>query len=460
MPEKLPSLLNRVVASRRFALLMALLTLVFNVALGELFVSIEQRETEARRNIDVLSYASALRARIERELNALLYLNSGLGSYLVVRNDNINAREINDILAVLHRSTQHVRNFGIAVGDRLTYVYPLAGNEKAVGLKYRDLPDQWPVIEQVIAGGKPGLAGPIDLVQGGRGLIYRVPLLIDERYWGLLSTVIDADSLFQAVFQGADDHNFTYALRSKSVMGIEARALIGDQSLFEREHPVTLDIEIPGGYWSIAVEAKPKSFLLGRMTALRIASLLIGALLAWLIFVLLRHRSELAHLVLYDTLTGLPNRRLLEDRHEMIIARMRRHPPEHQCTLMFIDLDGFKLINDHYGHKAGDALLQEVANRLRKVLRTNDTVARWGGDEFVILIEDVSPDDVEALNARLHETIEEAFKFGERRLKVRASVGIATYPPEGTSLEELLKTADQRMYAEKTLHKSERTTAA
>jgi diguanylate cyclase (GGDEF)-like protein len=445
---------RRLISSHHFAISIAASVFLLSIILGELFVSIERRETEARHNTETLSYAMSIRSRVERELNALLYLNSGLGSYLVVRHKDIQPSEINDILAVLHRSSQHVRNFGVAVGSRLSYVYPLAGNEKAIGIDYRDLPTQWPAIEQVISSGKPALAGPIELIQGGRGLIYRAPLFIDGKYWGMLSTVIDADTLFTSIFQQISDNSFTFALFSQNTLGVNNKPIIGDQSVFKRDNVVIQNIEIPGGQWVIGVQKKPEHYLMNMASALRLASYLLGGLIAWLLYVLMRNRSKLEHLVMFDSLTGLPNRLLLHDRHHRLLARLQRNPQQ-MCALLFLDLNGFKQINDQFGHKAGDSVLIQAAAQLRKVVRSNDTVARWGGDEFVILLENVTPSIIENLEERLREAIEEPVEVAGNLLTVSTSLGKAIYPATGVELEDLLKTADHLMYQDKTSRKNE-----
>jgi diguanylate cyclase (GGDEF)-like protein len=112
-------------------------------------------------------------------------------------------------------------------------------------------------------------------------------------------------------------------------------------------------------------------------------------------------------------------------------------------------MDGFKNINDRYGHKAGDAVLQETANRCRAIVRAEDTVARWGGDEFVVLMEEVTEEAVEALVARLREALEAPIAFDGRQIKVGVSVGIVLHHEGDASLDEVLEMADQRMYIDK-----------
>jgi diguanylate cyclase (GGDEF)-like protein len=440
--------IDTVVSAKWFAVASAVLVFVLAASLGEAVLQAQQSEADNQRRVEMASYAATLRARIERELNSLLYLNSGLGSYLVVRNDSIQAKEIGDILAVLYKGSRHVRNFGIAVGYRLTYVYPVVGNEKVIGLDYRNVPRQWPVIKRIVDTGKPALAGPVDLVQGGSGLIYRVPLFLDVKYWGLLSTVIDSDSLFKSVFEESEDSRFEYALRGKDGLGSNGDGILGDLGLFARPDAVVQEIDIPGGRWAIAVTPRVGHFNHNLLHLARMFVFLAGGLIAWMLYALIRSRSELAHMVMYDGLTGLPNRRLLTDRACVAFARQHRHPGQ-ACALLFFDMDSFKQINDRYGHKAGDAVLQETANRCRAIVRAEDTVARWGGDEFVVLMEEVTEETVEVLVARLREALEAPIAFDGQQIKVGVSVGIVLHHEGDASLDEVLEMADQRMYIDK-----------
>jgi len=153
---------------------------------------------------------------------------------------------------------------------------------------------------------------------------------------------------------------------------------------------------------------------------------------------------ELTQLALHDPLTGLPNRVLLADRIDQAM-----HVVQEQggCfALMFIDLDGFKPVNDAFGHHIGDQLLREVGVRLREDLRSQDTLARIGGDEFVLLVQLAEPDDALRLAARQVGLIARSFRVAEHDLQISASVGIAVYPGNGQTPQELLMNADAAMY--------------
>lgn len=162
--------------------------------------------------------------------------------------------------------------------------------------------------------------------------------------------------------------------------------------------------------------------------------------------------QELTQLALHDTLTGLPNRSLLADRIELAIAKVAE---QGGCfALMFIDLDGFKPVNDAFGHHAGDLLLKAVATRLRGHLHSQDTLARIGGDEFVLLVELQDPSDAMNVAIKQVNLVSRPFKVAEHDLQLSASLGIVLYPGNGQDQHELLRNADAAMYHAKRIGKN------
>lgn len=162
--------------------------------------------------------------------------------------------------------------------------------------------------------------------------------------------------------------------------------------------------------------------------------------------------QELTQLALHDTLTGLPNRTLLADRIDQAIAKVAEQGGG--FALMFIDLDGFKPVNDAFGHHTGDQLLKEVALRLRGHLHSQDTLARIGGDEFVLLVELGEPEDAVGVAAKQVNLVSRPFRVAEQSLQISASVGIVLYPGNGTDQLELLRNADAAMYHAKSAGKN------
>lgn len=152
------------------------------------------------------------------------------------------------------------------------------------------------------------------------------------------------------------------------------------------------------------------------------------------------------HQALHDPLTGLPNRLLLTDRIEQALARVARSG--NSVLVMFLDLDLFKVVNDSLGHHAGDALLVEVATRLQSAVRSGDTLARFGGDEFVLVCEDVKADEVDALSQRVTEALHAPFSSAEQMVTVTASIG-AALATDSSDPQTLLRDADVAMYRAK-----------
>jgi len=174
--------------------------------------------------------------------------------------------------------------------------------------------------------------------------------------------------------------------------------------------------------------------------------------------------QRLADAALHDPLTGLPNRTLLADRLRSTLARTGRSG--HQLAVLFCDLDGFKAVNDSGGHAAGDAVLEATAQRLLATVRAEDTAARVGGDEFVVVLEpssrgwagpDGAPIDVRAYAVLVAERIEEALaqpvEFDGHEYAVTASIGVA-FAQAGDDVEEILAQADAAMYQAKSLGKN------
>jgi two-component system cell cycle response regulator len=150
-------------------------------------------------------------------------------------------------------------------------------------------------------------------------------------------------------------------------------------------------------------------------------------------------------LALHDALTGLPNRRLLEDRIET--ALRHAHRSERMMAVLYMDLDGFKAINDTHGHECGDRMLQMVADRLSGVTRQQDTVARIGGDEFIMLLPDLGDmNDVTRPALKVLDVLALPFNIKGLCLQVTASIGIAAYPVDGDGAADLLLRADQALY--------------
>jgi diguanylate cyclase (GGDEF)-like protein len=278
-------------------------------------------------------------------------------------------------------------------------------------------------------------------------------------FLGWLGEAIDPGVLLRRALEGRPGAKveMRYARGASAVVFASATASHEDAS-------TTIDLH---NGWKVTVAGRlPSGGVLGAWSAplLAIGGSALSLLLGLLLFVLATGRaralqlveektSQLGHQALHDGLTGLPNRALVLDRAEQLLARNRRHP-DRVAAALYVDVDGFKTVNDTYGHAAGDRVLTVVGQRLQQVLREHDTVGRLGGDEFVVLLEsgaqEASPTTVAArLIDELREPI--ALAGGERSVAISASIGIAL--GQRDSADELLRDADFALYEAKALGK-------
>lgn len=230
------------------ALLAAFVTLLVSETL--LYRAREHLIDERQRS--AINMGAQLRAKLESSLIGSLHLATGLDAYLQATGGVLRKAEVEALLSGLHRQSSFIRNIGIAPGNRLEHVFPLAGNEAAIGLYYPDVPSQWPAVERAMRERKPNLAGPLELRQGGRGLIYRVPVFMpDGSYWGLISTVIDADR-FLDVNAVTGNGGEQAALRAVSADGTPVAVFWGAEETFGTAARI-YEIVLPGAEWQLAV---------------------------------------------------------------------------------------------------------------------------------------------------------------------------------------------------------------
>ncbi|WP_119154993.1 putative bifunctional diguanylate cyclase/phosphodiesterase [Caldimonas tepidiphila] len=216
---------------------------------------------------------------------------------------------------------------------------------------------------------------------------------------------------------------------------------------------VLYDATRPVGYYRVERSLRDllHENLLFAAGGLLLALLIVFPLRSLPLRALRQSQERLEHMAHHDVLTGLPNRALLEDRLNQAIFYAQRY--ERFVSLVFIDLDNFKTINDSLGHDVGDELLRQTAQRMTQAVRRTDTVVRMGGDEFVIVLFD-QPEKAETITGtieRIREQVATPMSIGRHTLRVTCSMGLATYPHDGRDSHTLLKNADAAMYRAKEL---------
>jgi diguanylate cyclase (GGDEF)-like protein/PAS domain S-box-containing protein len=209
---------------------------------------------------------------------------------------------------------------------------------------------------------------------------------------------------------------------------------------------LALPIHINGalwGYLGFGLQHEERQWDAGQKSILQAIAVSLGhALQRYQVEMLVQHQA------FHDSLTGLPNRTLFDRCLRGAIERAQTQ--NHSLAVMFLDLDRFKLINDTLGHPVGDSLLQQTVARLERCLREDDTIARWGGDEFILLLPHIhSIEDAAQIAQRILTALQPAFEIDEHQLHISSSVGISLYPEDGTDADTLTKNADVALYRAK-----------
>lgn len=561
---------------RKRHLFQSLLLFLFLTGLGHFAVDTERRGLEQNRRDEVARTALNFISRLQAELNANVFLANGMFTLLAAVPRASDA-QFELALKALYQRGRYVRNVALAPGNRITHIYPLAGNEAALGLYYPDEPTQWGAVKKAIDRRGTVVAGPVKLRQGGSGLISRTPVFQEDGgYWGVLSLVLDTASLFQAVGLDSQVGGIRFAPRGKDGEGAQGDVFFGDAATFS-DQAIQMSFNVPGGDWAIA--ALPEAgwnISQSRLYALEAAALMGALLLAFVFhgYQRGRMRTEASEQRLRalmetvpdgvvvinekgiiqefnpaaETLFGYPSSELLgtslnrlmpeadarqHDQHirlssqtgvramgggrqivckrkngsafpaEITVGNMRAEEGRvfvgvvrdntqrkeyeqrlldlantdsltgvlnrrafmeagkamHQLaqrygrplSLMMIDADHFKKVNDTHGHHVGDQVLINLAETARACLRATDKLGRLGGEEFAVLMPETDPDKAVAVAGRLLGAVREAMVSTEAGATVRytVSIGLATVTPQSPGIEDLMRRADAALYEAK-----------
>lgn len=559
--------------SRFASVLLALAVFVGLASVVHFAVETERDRLEQIERTRVQQRLATMVRRIDAELNANVFLANGLVAYVSAMGDRYQDR-MEAAMEAVYQFGRHLRNIGVAPDNRIQHIYPIEGNEAALGLYYPDLVEQWPAVKEAIDAGTTVLAGPVKLKQGGSGLISRTPVILpDGSYWGILSLVMDMESFLSEIGLAAEVNGVRFAVRGKDGVGEKGEVFLGDVDLFEIDS-VRQSMNVPGGVWiAAAYPVNGWRSSQDHLVYVEVAGLVLSLVMAAGVFGYQRNRAQavesakrlrifldttregvividqagtiqefnaaaedlfgytteevvgmsvnrlmpaqdaaqhnaylrnasnkafhlmagerrvmgrrkdgvqfpievsvgmatvrnrrfhvglvrditerqafenrLIELATTDSLTGLLNRRAFLESAETAFKLARRH--RHPLSAMMIDADHFKRINDSFGHQVGDDVLVELTTICRDFFRTTDTLARFGGEEFIILLPETDIDRAEEVARRLLEKIRaaEVATDGGETVRFTVSIGVAAMSDEDAGIEDLIKRADAALY--------------
>ncbi|QCI12604.1 EAL domain-containing protein [Pseudomonas putida] len=433
----------------------ALAGIGLSMALGHLDTQRQHSEQVAQVNARL----AVVRGALEAQLRAAFGETEGIAQ-LIAADGAISTEHFRGMAEDALNSVSYMRTIALAPDDVVRDIYPLPGNEGLIGLDYRRMPRQFPKLQSARDLQRAVLAGPVALIQGGRGLIYRRPVFVNGKrnvlfYWGNVSIVADIDRLLLETGLRPDT-DFELAIRGSDGKGAQGGMIWGEPRLFEEPH-ASVDVDVPGGIWQMV--AAPR----GGWPALS----LFGSSLFWLalactglfsLFVaqlnrkkrqlqqgnreLRRSQARFERLAHYDTITGLPNRVLFQQQLTQAIGN------GHGLAVLMLDIDGFKQVNDSLGHAMGDLLLQQATARFLQELDSSDRVCRLGGDEFVFMLQGTQG-QINHQVRHLLRCLQRPFDLNGNAALVTGSLGLAWCPQHGEDVGSLLRHADTAMYVAK-----------
>ena len=414
---------------------------------------IHNYESENRKSLDrehAEHAAEEIATDFEREITNVWAFSSALSAY-VAATPEVTQKQLSRFSSAMVEASPFIRSLSLAKDNVITHVYPYEENKKALGLDYMKNAKQKDAVERLIRERQPNIAGPVDLVQGGKAFILRRPVFFTneesglKEYWGIASLLINHSDLtnYLSSHTYTKDYDVQWHIFNPDSGQTEKlfSTVEGDTQKYDFKK-----VNLPSETWYIGTSGKQTSSSTN-LIMLDVIGILTALLVAYLVNRLLTSHKHNRDLALYDHLTNLPNRRLLNDRFRQLVAQATRK--QIGFHLIYIDLNNFKQIKDTLGHNVGDNVLKEVACRLQSNVRSSDTVARIGGDEFIVLSEvtDSRPPPSDMIE-KLHQILKEPMT-NLNDLEVNASFGSAHYSTHGTSLSELMRHADHHMYVNK-----------
>ncbi|MDD9165990.1 diguanylate cyclase [Aliivibrio sp. S4MY2] len=376
------------------------------------------------------------------KINEYLTLSS-VYRYLIYTQDSvITEGDFDSISENLINNNEVIKSLQLAPNGFVKFAYPKKGNENV----YIDLftdekrkQDAFYARDNKVS----MMSEPLELFQGGSGLIIRTPVFVGNKFqnfWGFSIVILNIDSFIKTLSLNdlsIDGFNYKLSFLEKNTNKIKVISESSDKAL---SNAVDHEFSVLNQNWIISVSSKDnwlnpieykyKIYLL-------IFFLVTLSVITYMFMYLLEKKKEMYKLSHVDSLTGLYNRRSFDEKFSSLFKT---------SILLFSDLDGFKKVNDIYGHEVGDLLLIEIAKRIRFIVGKRGYVFRLGGDEFSIILRDTLDLDLDIFKNDIINSISEPITIDDVSLNIGISIGYSLYPNDGLDKENLIRVADKRMY--------------
>ena len=397
--------------------------------------------------------------RIKAKLNAMTYaeringeLMEGIGvtdtlKQVVISNDG-NINSFNYVAA--NMMDDSIQSIQIAPNGVVTEIYPEEGNESGKIDLINDS-DRGEISRYARDNDTVIMQGPFELKQGGYGIVVRNPVYLEDEngqksFWGFTIVILKVPEIFSESVEALSNFGYKYSLqKSTSPWDDTYEWVYGSKE--ELDNPVIYDFDVYGDKWRLEIFPKSGFYNNRYLLYLFIGGVIIVMLLAGLTAALIsinENRKNFKRLAVTDALTGIYNRLGFDDQVEQY---MRKNPQKH-CVVAMLDIDDFKLVNDMYGHAAGDSVLKKLAESMKQYFSKDAILGRNGGDEFTIFMPDCTVAEVKPFLKKFTEETRKFYCKGEERA-FTISLGFAEYPVLADDRSQLMRCADMALYGVK-----------
>ena len=361
----------------------------------------------------------------------------GVATYVSLHTE-VDIDELNYFIEQVLRTDKNIiSNIGIFKDTTAVYLYPYDPNKLMKGIDLTMIPSQRDGALRVKYKNDIVITSPVELVQGGIGIMTRLPILLnDGSYWGQLGFMLKFEDFIKGL--GLISDNYKYQIRQFE-NDESSSHIVFDSGFDVKDISEEKKVDIPSGYWIISV-SYPFDFSLLSSTFFFL--LILGFITYFLakkfIMELRKKIKELFFLAQRDLLTGLRNRR-------SVMSKLHYYN-----SVILFDIDDFKKINDTFGHYGGDVILVDLSNRITQVIRDNDVIVRWGGEEFIVLMKADKIESCLAVAKRIQNSMEKTFLVEDCQLNVTCSIGVAFSSEKShVNMENVIANADKAMFEAK-----------
>lgn len=392
----------------RLATPIAVLSFVIMIIVCSLILqNYAMRIRAENENKATISYYS-LSDEIRNFSNHNTSLLSGFSAYIASKADYSDEEIVQYLHYLLKDHLDDIRNIGVAKDTTIQWVYPVKGNEGVIGTDLAKIPKQAEEVKRVKQNLETLFVGPVDLVQGGRAFIVRMPLIKEERYWGMVSIVLKAENAFKYVDRHAALFKMDYLITTSDEKG---EVIYGDAAVLNKAPLMFTTDETLGG-WRVYVvpkdgwNNKTLPLVLGFFLSVMLCLFIATQIHHWMndYSKALIDKIELERKYIQDRFTGIYTREYFNFRlKEELSFSLRNNYP---IAMIYFDLDHFKAVNDAHGHSTGDEVLLNVVSNVKAVIRAEDVFSRWGGDEFILLLPQTDYKGAGLLAERIRHEIE------------------------------------------------------